>query len=188
MHESSSSSIYIILQKLYLFQVNAVYFKAKWLSQFNPNNTQYLPFHVNSKTSKVTRMMMKTDDFFAGNWFAMHFCIRFYSSSRYAKHVTDFSFPVVTEHLASNKVRLLRLPYEGKRQAMFILLPDNDLDSMLESMHYNDIRLITESNILAKTSYRKVIIPKFEQRIELNLRTVSAFKLIFIIKTFIFSI
>jgi len=43
--------------------VNAIYFKADWLSQFDPNNTHDAPFHLLNGTDVTVKMMNQTASF-----------------------------------------------------------------------------------------------------------------------------
>lgn len=71
------------------------------------------------------------------------------------------------------RARLLLVPYEGQNIAMIILLPDDDLDSMIESMNGKSIQYITNRRNY-KSSLTSIFIPRFKYENYINMHSVSS--------------
>lgn len=90
--------------------------------------------------------------------------------------MTDFSFPLLKGHFDDIKARVLKLPYQGERQAMIVLLPDNDdLDKMIDSLDSNSIARIAQMDRLKNPSKIKVVFPKYKHRTTTHLTNVREF-------------
>lgn len=71
--------------------------------------------------------------------------------------------------------RLLLLPHQGNVTAMIILLPDQDLNLMIESMNEDTIEFITDQRNY-KLRKMQIYIPKMKYKNELNVQKVRVFK------------
>jgi len=121
--------------------VNAVYFKGKWLNQFDADSTKVEPFYLGSSEKKIDVPMMH--------------------------HEANFRHGYL-EHLDA---RVLEMPYEGRKLSMFIILPNKvDGLTELESKLTSENVLDTLNKHVRMPSKIQVTIPKFkvEASVDLN--------------------
>ncbi len=86
----------MVTPDLRLVITNAIYFKGKWLKEFDKKNTKDMEFRK-SATEKIRVPMMFSQD-----------------------HEAHFSY------MENDLLQLLQIPYKGDRLSMIVLLPKND--------------------------------------------------------------
>ncbi|MFA6282007.1 MAG: serpin family protein [Candidatus Omnitrophota bacterium] len=95
----------IITTMTRLVLTNAIYFRGKWLMQFDEKNTVEGDFKVTPENSVRVKMMKKTDK------------------------EAEFNYG------ETDKLQILELPYDGQELSMLLLLPKNgDLKSVEQSL------------------------------------------------------
>lgn len=87
-----------------LILTNAIYFKGKWVKQFNEKDTRDEYFRISKNNSVKVPMMQRTDK--------------------------DAKF----NYTENDKLQILEMPYSGEELSMLILLPKNDDLAMLENL------------------------------------------------------
>lgn len=95
-----------------LVLTNAIYFKGKWISQFNKDNTQKTDFYEGVGKTVSVQMMQQTGE---------------KAEFKYAQ---------------DNDLQILAMPYQGDKLSMVVLLPkDNDLENLQKEMKVENLKV-----------------------------------------------
>jgi serpin B len=98
-----------------LVLTNAIYFKGKWVKQFNENETKEQNFQIAQNNNIPVPMMQRADE----------------------KSIFNYA--------ENNDVQLLELPYSGEDLSMLIILPKNSLENLENSFTLNQLSKWKES-------------------------------------------
>jgi len=93
-----------------LVLANAIYFKSKWLKEFNPDDTQIADFNIDSKNTVSVKMMQKTGE------------------------------ESVFDYYETPSLQALKMPYTGEKLSMLVLLPKkNDINSISDVLTSDEL-------------------------------------------------
>jgi serpin B len=120
---------------------NAIYFKGKWTTEFNPKKTEPAPFHISTNASDTVTvpMMQQQSD---------------------CKMIS-----------ADDVVELIELPYSGRDLSMIILLPQDvgGLDGLEQMLTTDNLRTWLQRLDGARPEKTSVLLPRFKFTREFDL-------------------
>jgi serpin B len=134
-----------------LVLVNAIYFKGKWVSQFETNLTENQPFHMSSDKTIDAPLMRQTGDF------------------KYAEFPDMESTNMSAMFSSVSHLQVLELPYAGDDLSMIVLLPRE-----ADGLDHLDREFTAQNLAIWMTRLQsqkvEVFLPKFKSTSEFSLR------------------